>query len=95
MKIRFLKSAALLVAVIPLSPKLHGQEKPRIIGMAHMAYYVSDLKQARDYYAGFFRIEQAFTLKNPDGTDHVVFIKINDHQFIELYGRTRTELWLH
>ena len=86
MKIRFLKSAALLVAVIPFSPKLHGQEKPRIIGMAHMAYYVSDLKQARDYYEGFLGFEEAFTLKNPDGTDHVVFIKINDHQFIELYA---------
>jgi hypothetical protein len=29
---------------------------------------------------------EAFSLKNPDGTDHVVFIKINDHQFIELYA---------
>ena len=86
MKIRFLKSAALLVAVTMFSPKLHAQEKPRIIGMAHMAYYVSDLKQARDYYEGFLGFEEAFTLKNPDGTDHVVFIKINDHQFIELYA---------
>jgi catechol 2,3-dioxygenase-like lactoylglutathione lyase family enzyme len=85
-KIRFLKSAALLVAVTMFSPKLHAQEKPRIIGMAHMAYYVSDLKQARDYYEGFLGFEEAFTLKNPDGTDHVVFIKINDHQFIELYA---------
>ena len=86
MKIRFLKSAALLVAVTTFSPKLHAQEKPRIIGMAHMAYYVSDLKQARDYYEGFLGFQEAFTLKNPDGTDHVVFIKINDHQFIELYA---------
>jgi catechol 2,3-dioxygenase-like lactoylglutathione lyase family enzyme len=50
-----------------------------------MAYYVSDLKQARDYYEGFLGFQEAFTLKNPDGSDHVVFIKINDHQFIELY----------
>jgi catechol 2,3-dioxygenase-like lactoylglutathione lyase family enzyme len=84
-KIRFLTSAA-LVAAITFAPKLHAQEQPRIIGMAHMAYYVSDLKQARDYYEGFLGFEEAFTLKNPDGTDHVVFIKINDHQFIELYA---------
>jgi catechol 2,3-dioxygenase-like lactoylglutathione lyase family enzyme len=51
-----------------------------------MAYYVSDLKQARDYYEGFLGFQEAFTLKNPDGSDHVVFIKINDHQFIELYA---------
>jgi catechol 2,3-dioxygenase-like lactoylglutathione lyase family enzyme len=85
-KIRFLKSAALLVVAITFAPKLNAQEKPRIIGMAHMAYYVSDLKQARGYYEGFLGFEEAFTLKNPDGTDHVVFIKINDHQFIELYA---------
>jgi hypothetical protein len=47
-KIGLLKSVALLVAVVTFAPKLHAQEKPRIIGMAHMAYYVSDLKQARD-----------------------------------------------
>ena len=83
---RFVKSATLLLAVTSFSPKVHAQEKPRIVGMAHMAYYVSDLKQARDYYEGFLGFEEAFTLKNPNGTDHVFFIKINDHQFIELYA---------
>lgn len=86
MKIGFLQSTVLLVAAVTFAPKLQAQEKPRIIGMAHMAYYVSDLKQARDYYEGFLGFDEAFTLKNPDGTDHVVFIKINDHQFIELYA---------
>lgn len=85
MKFRYLKPASLLAAAM-FVPPLHAQEKPRIIGMAHMAYYVSDLKQARDYYKGFLGFEEAFALKNPDGTDHIVFIKINDHQFIELYA---------
>jgi catechol 2,3-dioxygenase-like lactoylglutathione lyase family enzyme len=85
-KVRFLKLSALLLAAVTLAPKLYAQDQPRIIGMAHMAYYVSDLKQARDYYEGFLGFEEAFTLKNQDGTDHVVFIKINDHQFIELYA---------
>jgi catechol 2,3-dioxygenase-like lactoylglutathione lyase family enzyme len=85
-KIRFLKLSALLLAAVTLAPKLYAQDQPRIIGMAHMAYYVSDLKQARDYYEGFLGFEEVFTLKNQDGTDHVVFIKINDHQFIELYA---------
>jgi catechol 2,3-dioxygenase-like lactoylglutathione lyase family enzyme len=57
-----------------------------ITGMAHMAYYVSDLKKARDYYEGFLGFQEAFVLKNADGSDHVVFIKINDHQYIELYN---------
>jgi catechol 2,3-dioxygenase-like lactoylglutathione lyase family enzyme len=59
---------------------------PRILGMAHMAYNVTDLKAARDYYEGFLGFQEAFTLKNADGTDHLVFIKINDHQYIELYN---------
>lgn len=58
----------------------------RITGMAHMAYYVSDMKKARDYYEGFLGFQEAFTIKNADGSDHIVFIKINDHQFIELYA---------
>jgi catechol 2,3-dioxygenase-like lactoylglutathione lyase family enzyme len=74
----------MLPAIVHLH--LYAQEKPRIVGMAHMAYYVSDLKQARDYYEGFLGFQEAFTLKNPDGSDHVVFIKINDHQFIQLYA---------
>lgn len=86
MKNTFLKSAALLTTAVTFATQLCAQEKPRIIGMAHIAYHVSDLKQARDYYEGFLGFQEAFTLKNPDGTDHVVFIKINDHQFIELYA---------
>jgi catechol 2,3-dioxygenase-like lactoylglutathione lyase family enzyme len=74
------------MAAVPFASKLHAEETPRIIGMAHMAYNVSDLKQARDYYEGFLGFAEAFTLKNPDGSDHVVFIKINDHQFIQLYA---------
>jgi lactoylglutathione lyase len=50
-----------------------------------MAYYVTDLNKARAYYRDFLGFEEAFAIKNPDGSDHVVFIKINDRQFIELW----------
>jgi catechol 2,3-dioxygenase-like lactoylglutathione lyase family enzyme len=58
--------------------------KPPITGAAHMAYYVTDLTKARAYYKDFLGFEEAFALKNPDGLDHIAFIKINDYQFIEL-----------
>jgi catechol 2,3-dioxygenase-like lactoylglutathione lyase family enzyme len=61
-------------------------ERPRIMGAAHMAYYVSDLNRARSYYRDFLGFEEAFTLKNADGSDHVAFFKINDRQFIVLYA---------
>ena len=60
-------------------------QRPRITGAAHMAYCVTDLKKARAYYEDFLGFQEAFSIKNPDGSDHVVFIKINDHQFIELW----------
>lgn len=59
-------------------------KRPRILGVAHIAYYVSDLRSARSYYEDFLGYQEAFSLKNPDGSDHVAVVKINDHQFIQL-----------
>lgn len=53
-----------------------------------MAYYVSDLKKARDYYEGFLGYREAFALKDPDGSAHWVYIKINDRQYIVLYAES-------
>lgn len=82
-------AAAVLFAVSTIAPSAmsYGQSShARITGMAHMAYYVSDMKKARDYYEGWLGFQEALVLKNPDGSEHVVFLKINDHQFIELYA---------
>lgn len=81
-----LLSSALLLAPLAAVAAGPAPAAPHIVGMAHMAYNVTDLKAARDYYEGFLGFQEAFTLKNADGTDHVVYIKINDHQFIELYA---------
>ena len=82
-------AAAILfvVSTIAPGPTAYGQSVgARITRMAHMAYYVSDLKSVRDYYEGSLGFQEAFTLKNANGPDHVVFIKISDHQYIELYN---------
>jgi len=67
-----------------------GDKRPRILGVAHMAYYVSDLAKARAYYEDFLGFQEAFSVKSGDGTDHAVFIKINDQQFIELIAEPPT-----
>jgi catechol 2,3-dioxygenase-like lactoylglutathione lyase family enzyme len=79
---------SLTISAMAPSPISYAQAaKPATItGMAHMAYYVSDLKKARDYYEGFLGFQEAFVLKNADGSDHVVYIKVNDRQYIELYA---------
>jgi len=58
--------------------------RPRVEGIAHMAYYVSDLNRSRAYYEDFLGFPEAFALKRPDGSDHVAIVKINDRQFIQL-----------
>jgi catechol 2,3-dioxygenase-like lactoylglutathione lyase family enzyme len=81
--------AALLLATCAMRPCVAADGpsgQPRITGMAHMGYYVSDLKKARDYYEGFLGYQEAFVLRNTDGSEHIVYIKINDRQYIVLYA---------
>lgn len=74
-----------------------GQAKePRILGVAHIAYYVSDLDKARAYYEGFLGFQEAFSTKEIDGSTRVVYIKINDRQFIVLFvGSPENHGYLH
>ncbi|HZE70426.1 MAG TPA: VOC family protein [Pyrinomonadaceae bacterium] len=62
--------------------------RPRILGLAHMALFVSDLKKARAFYEDFLGYEEPYVLKRADGSDRIVFIKINDNQYIELFADT-------
>jgi catechol 2,3-dioxygenase-like lactoylglutathione lyase family enzyme len=55
-------------------------------GIAHVAFRVADLDASRAFYnkLGF---DQFFEMKQGERTTEA-FLKINDHQFIELYPRT-------
>ena len=55
-------------------------------GIAHVAFRVASLEASRAFYnkLGF---DQFFEMKQGDRTTEA-FLKINDHQFIELYPRT-------
>jgi catechol 2,3-dioxygenase-like lactoylglutathione lyase family enzyme len=59
--------------------------RPRILGLAHVAFFVSDLTKARAFYQGLLGYEEPFTLPNPDGSVQIAFVKINDRQWIELF----------
>ena len=62
---------------------------PPLAGVAHVAIRVHDLAAARAFYEklGF---QQAFDLRKND-IPYESFIKINDHQFIELYPVTEKD----
>jgi catechol 2,3-dioxygenase-like lactoylglutathione lyase family enzyme len=77
---------ALTAAAAPPQPAAVPAAAPRILGLAHMALYVSDLGKARAFYKDFLGFGEPFALPHPDGRrDRIAFIKINDEQYIELF----------
>jgi catechol 2,3-dioxygenase-like lactoylglutathione lyase family enzyme len=61
--------------------------RPRILGVAHLAVFVSDLSRARAFYEDLLGYGEPFTLTKPDGSVDIAFVKINDRQWIELFNR--------
>jgi len=59
--------------------------RPRITGLAHVAFYVADIDKARTFYKGLLGYDEPFLLNNPDGKLSLTFIKINDRQYVELF----------
>lgn len=83
-----MKRAAFFLFLLSVVPALRPTEKPsrpRILGVAHMALYVSDLQKARQFYEDFLGYEEPYVLKREDGSVRIVFIKINEDQYIELF----------
>ena len=70
-----------------LSPAQKPVTRPKILGVAHLAVFVSDLAKARAFYEAFLGFEEPFTLPKPDGSVEIAFVKINDRQWIELFNR--------
>jgi catechol 2,3-dioxygenase-like lactoylglutathione lyase family enzyme len=59
--------------------------RPRILSVAHVAFFVSDLAKARVFYESLLGYEEPFTLPKADGSVEIAFVKINDRQWIELF----------
>lgn len=62
--------------------------RPRILGIAHVAIYVSDLNQARAFYKDFLGFAEPFSVHRQNGADWIGFIKMNDQQYVELFAET-------
>ena len=83
-------SLLLALAAMPAAAAKPAPGPAHIVGVAGIAYDVTDLNKARGYYEGFLGFQEAGAIKNPDGTEHAIFVKINDHQFIELIAEPAT-----
>ncbi len=58
--------------------------RPRLLGVAHMAVFVSDIEKARGFYRDFLGYQEPYSLKNPDGSLSMTFFKVNEEQYIEV-----------
>jgi lactoylglutathione lyase len=66
-------------------------ERPKITGISHVGYFVSDLPKAISFWHDFLGFDEAYDLKKKDSQDvRIAFIKINDHQHIELFNEAPT-----
>src|SRR5580704_17978133 len=84
-----------LAVVLFLSASLFAQDaspaRPKITGISHVGYFVSDLPQAIAFWHDFLGFDETYTLTKKDSTDiRIAFIKINDHQHIELFNEPPT-----
>jgi lactoylglutathione lyase len=61
-------------------------KRPRILGISHMAVFVSDLQKARVFYKDFLGYDEPYALKRDDGSERIAFIKINEDQYLELFA---------
>jgi len=77
-------SAILLVASTCLA-QTAAPTRPRITGISHVAYYVSDMPKAMVFWHDLLGLDISYDRKKPNSTDtSVAFLKVNDHQYVEL-----------
>lgn len=60
--------------------------RPAITGISHVGYFVSDLNKSIAFWHDLLGFDEYFHLDKPDGQVRIAFIKINDHQHIELFN---------
>jgi len=77
------------VLAAPMSTSVSGQSGSTddglpIAGLAGITFKVSNLDQARGYYAGVLGFAEAVTLTDASGAVASAFFKVNDDQFIEV-----------
>jgi catechol 2,3-dioxygenase-like lactoylglutathione lyase family enzyme len=61
-------------------------KRPPILGVAHMALFVSDLAKTRAFYEDFLGFGEPFTLPKKDGSVRIAFIKVNENQYFEIFN---------
>ena len=59
--------------------------RPKIIGVSHAAFFVSDMAKARAFYEGFLGFQSPYSIPRKNPGEQLFWIKINDRQSVELF----------
>src|SRR3954463_16336941 len=85
MRLRLAFLAIFAVAAAGAAAPASQPSRPHIVGISHIALYVHDIAKSRAFYKDFLGFAEPYSLNQPDGTLKLTWIKINDHQTIELF----------
>jgi lactoylglutathione lyase len=82
-------STRLFIAIITfiLASPIFAQApaRPRITGISHVAYYVTDMPKSLTFWHGLLGFDLSYDRKDSDlANTTVAFLKVNDHQYVEL-----------
>src|SRR5487761_666010 len=79
-RVRF--AALACVAFLPLTAR--GVSRPRITGISHLGFYASHPRRTVAFWENLLGFQSPYQLQRR-GKPSITFIKINDHQHIELF----------
>ncbi len=89
MYLRILLAGLLCLALAVFA--VAAQKRPKILGVGHMAIFVSDVEKARGFYRDWLGFQEPYDLKNADGSLSLTFFKVNENQYIEVFPGLKPE----
>ena len=81
----FCATALVALALAGSAQTSPAPERPRIVGVAHIGLRTDNLDAARKFYSQQLGYDEAFKLDKPEGGLMLVYFKVNDHQYIEVF----------
>ena len=88
---KFLLTAIMLLPMIAVNAQQFAPKRPPITGIAHIGLYTDDLKNAEDLFCDYLGFGKPYYIKRA-GRPDMMFIKINDRQYVEFFQDTEKRL---